>query len=84
MSAQGQSHGDDLRKVVDAIFYVPKTGCQWRMLPEGNGAVDATGLPVAATDVPTSTHDNDATAVLRDEAGWWGTTERLELVLRAP
>jgi len=34
-----------------------------------------------ATVLPASTHDNEATAALLDEAGWWGTTERLELVL---
>ena len=29
----------DLRRVVDGIFYVNKTGCQWRMMPRdlGNG-----------------------------------------------
>ena len=154
---RGRRHGDDLRMVVDAIFYVSKTGCQWRMLPAefgpwtrvwsqfrrwtANGtwswllaelhrhrrveagrvenpsmlvvdshmargassggvtfhdrggkfgsvkgakrvvAVDVTGLPVAATVVPASTHDNEATAAVLNEAGWWGTTERLELVL---
>lgn len=24
-----------LREILDAIFYIEKTGCQWRMLPEG-------------------------------------------------
>jgi len=36
---------------------------------------------VAATVVPASIHDNEATAAVLEEAGWWGTTERLELVL---
>ena len=29
----------DLRRVVDSIFYVNKTGCQWRLMPHdlGNG-----------------------------------------------
>lgn len=44
-------------------------------------AVDGTGLPVAATVVAASTHDNEATAAVLEETGWWGTTERLELVL---
>jgi len=141
----------------DAIFYVSKTGCQWRMQPAENGCVDAdlvavpsldrqrnvvlatrragqppprrgwswrdavdvgrglpqargassggvtfgdrggkfgsvkgakrvvavdvTGLPVAATVVSASTHDNGATTAMLDEASWWGTTGRLELVL---
>jgi len=24
----------DMRRVVDAIFYIDKTGCQWEMLPK--------------------------------------------------
>jgi putative transposase len=29
----------DLRRVINGIFYVNKTGCQWRMMPQdiGNG-----------------------------------------------
>ncbi len=34
---RGRRYGDDLRMVVDAIFYVSKTGCQWRMLPSDFG-----------------------------------------------
>ena len=30
----GRPRVTDLRAVVDAIFYVLKTGCQWRMLPD--------------------------------------------------
>jgi putative transposase len=30
---RGRPHGDDLRMVVNAILYISKTGCQWRMLP---------------------------------------------------
>ena len=28
----------DLRRVVDGIFYVNKTGCQWRMMPRDLGS----------------------------------------------
>jgi transposase len=27
----------DLRRVINGIFYVNKTGCQWRMLPKEFG-----------------------------------------------
>lgn len=30
----GRPREVDLRKVVDAIFYVNRTGCQWRYLPK--------------------------------------------------
>jgi putative transposase len=30
---QGRPREVDLRRVVDAIFYVSRSGCQWRMLP---------------------------------------------------
>jgi hypothetical protein len=43
-------------------------------------ALDETGLPVAATVVPASTHDNEATP-LCSKRPVVGTTERLELVL---
>lgn len=36
--------------VVEAIFYVSETGCQWRMLPEGNGAVDEDLVAVQTVD----------------------------------
>lgn len=84
---RGRRHGDDLRMVVDAIFYVSKTGCQWRMLPEGNGFADEDLVAVPPVDrqralvVAASPHDNEATAAVLEEAGWWGTEERLELVL---
>ena len=29
----GRPRGASLREVVNAIFYIAKTGCQWRMLP---------------------------------------------------
>jgi putative transposase len=31
---RGRKHADDLRTVVDAMLYIPQTGCQWRYLPE--------------------------------------------------
>src|SRR5215207_156889 len=31
--AQGRPHTHSLRDALDAIFYVLKTGCQWRLLP---------------------------------------------------
>src|SRR2546430_7915059 len=30
----GQSHKYDRRAILNGIFYVLKTGCQWRMLPK--------------------------------------------------
>ncbi len=32
---RGRPAGIDRRGIVDAIFYVLRTGCQWRYLPEG-------------------------------------------------
>ena len=32
---RGRPAAIDRREVVDAIFYVLRTGCQWRYLPEG-------------------------------------------------
>src|SRR5258708_9292430 len=31
----GRPRTTDLRDVVDAVFYVLRTGCQWRSLPKG-------------------------------------------------
>lgn len=31
--------------------------------------------------IGSSSHDNEVTAAVIEEAGWWGTAERLELVL---
>jgi len=30
---RGRPYPDDLRRVVDAMLYIARTGCQWRMLP---------------------------------------------------
>ncbi len=30
----GRPRGTDLRAVLDAILYIARTGCQWRMLPK--------------------------------------------------
>ncbi len=32
-SQAGRPRSVDLRRVVDALFYMNRTGCQWRMLP---------------------------------------------------
>jgi putative transposase len=32
--ARGRPRKHELRRVVDALLYVVKTGCQWRLLPE--------------------------------------------------
>jgi len=32
---RGRPAGISRREIVDAIFYVLRTGCQWRYLPEG-------------------------------------------------
>lgn len=32
---QGRPRKWPLRSILNAIFYMEKTGCQWRMLPEG-------------------------------------------------
>lgn len=155
---RGRKHGDDLRMVVNAILYINKTGCQWRMLPAEFGpwtriwtqfrrwstngtwawllaemhkharrragrkadvpsmvvidshmargassggvtfhnrggkygatngakrvvAVDVTGLPVAATVLPASAHDNEATKAVLGVLDAWGSRDRLEKVL---
>lgn len=151
---RGRRHGADLRKVVDAILYVSKTGCQWRMLPSDfgpwtrvwtqfrRGSANGTwswmlaelhvrrrlkvgreptpsmvvvdshmargasqGRPHvprpgrqarvdegrqtcrdrrchrSSCHLPTSVHDNGATAAVLDELHQWGSGERLELVL---
>lgn len=44
-------------------------------------AVDVTGLPLAATVLPASTHENSTTEVLLDVLGEQGQAVRLELVL---
>src|SRR4030088_175509 len=31
----GRPRETELRSVLDAILYIARTGCQWRMLPEG-------------------------------------------------
>lgn len=31
----GRRRSTDMRAVLDAIFYVARTGCAWRMLPDG-------------------------------------------------
>src|SRR3954465_10418577 len=31
----GRTRETDLREVVNAIFYIAQTGCQWRLLPKG-------------------------------------------------
>ena len=33
-SGRGRPRTTDLRAVVDGIFYIAQTGCQWRMLPK--------------------------------------------------
>ena len=33
----GPKHAPDLRRVVDAMLYVSRTGCRWRFLPETFG-----------------------------------------------
>ena len=33
-AAQGRTRETDLRDVVDAIFYIAQSGCQWRLLPK--------------------------------------------------
>ena len=30
----GRTRETDLREVVDSIFYIAQTGCQWRLLPK--------------------------------------------------
>jgi transposase len=30
----GRTRETDLREVVNAIFYIAQTGCQWRLLPK--------------------------------------------------
>ena len=30
----GRTRATDLREVVNAIFYIAQTGCQWRLLPK--------------------------------------------------
>lgn len=30
----GRPRGTDLREVVNALFYMARTGCQWRLLPK--------------------------------------------------
>jgi putative transposase len=32
-ASAGPKHGGDLRRVVDGMLYIAKTGCQWRYLP---------------------------------------------------
>jgi putative transposase len=34
-STRGRLRPTTLRAVVDAIFYLAQTGCQWRLLPQG-------------------------------------------------
>jgi putative transposase len=34
---RGPKHAPELRRVVDAMLYVSRTGCQWRFLPEPFG-----------------------------------------------
>jgi transposase len=34
-AARGRQRTTDLRSVVNALFYITQTGCQWRMLPKG-------------------------------------------------
>src|SRR5712691_4446307 len=34
-TGKGRPPGIDRREIVNAIFYVLRTGCQWRYLPEG-------------------------------------------------
>jgi transposase len=31
----GRPRAADVREVLDAVFYVARTGCAWRMLPGG-------------------------------------------------
>lgn len=33
LGRRGRSRSVDMRTVINAIFYLVKTGCQWRMLP---------------------------------------------------
>jgi transposase len=35
----GRPRATELRKVLDAILYIARTGCQWRMLPKGLSSV---------------------------------------------
>lgn len=36
-SKGGRPRGADTREVLNAIFYIKKTGCQWRMVPHDFG-----------------------------------------------
>jgi transposase len=41
----GRPRTHDLREILNAVFYILKSGCQWRLLPHDNGGlakVDAT------------------------------------------
>ena len=35
----GRPRATELRSVLDAILYIARTGCEWRMLPEGVSAL---------------------------------------------
>jgi transposase len=43
--AQGRPRTHSLRDVLDAIFYVLKSGCHWRLLPPRLPSVDYRLLP---------------------------------------
>jgi putative transposase len=43
----GRPREASLRKVVNAIFYIAQTGCQWRMLPRDFPPCSATSTPGA-------------------------------------
>jgi hypothetical protein len=51
LGANGRPRIYPLREILDAIFYVLKSGCQWRLLPhdlERRGRPSITNLPLLA------------------------------------
>jgi putative transposase len=42
--AGGRTRSTDMRQVVNAIFYVLRGGCQWRLLPKDFAASDGLRL----------------------------------------
>jgi hypothetical protein len=45
----GRPRETELRAVLDAILYIARSGCQWRMLPTGPGAPVGGDAVTAAT-----------------------------------
>lgn len=60
--AGGRPRKHDLRRVVDALLYVVKTGCQWRQLP---------------VDFPPWKSVHEQFRAWRDEGTWEGVTRAL-------